>query len=318
MLWTALLSFGHALLCFTLSHAPGAADVREALIRTFTKVTPGELSTAPRIELRVLEVAAQRIVAPTLSEQREFHSAVLTRMEQTDRRVITIENKLLGIERASLRFMDKPFTPRTRRLHQLHVWSQYAGMCPCCRIVQIVKENGERLPACNDEHHSGRAKNKLHQTWTICAECIQRLVDLDYHGAMHQVFVNYQDSPRHFLSVELKKQSILFDPMNPTPTPVLARHIELWPVDQLRPYGLHGLAELLCYLPQHDRRRNRLAPLFPHEGDQPTRGRPGTEVTVQHNRSRHSTSKVTCPSKSSGILAMSRFYARTGIAFLAS
>ena len=205
-----VLNFGHALLYCALSEAPRAADVREALIRTFTKVTQGELSTAPRMEIRVLEVAAQQIVAPILAEQREFHTQVLTRMEQTDRRVITIESKLLGIERASLRFMDKPFTARTRRLHQQHVCSQYAGMCPCCRVVQIVKENAERLPTCNDEHYSGRAKNKLHQTWLTCADCNQRLLDLDYHGAKHQVFVNYQDSLRHFLSVELKKQTILF------------------------------------------------------------------------------------------------------------
>jgi GxxExxY protein len=46
-------------------------------------------------------------------------------------------------------------------------------------------------------------------------------------------------------------------------------------------HGLHGLAELLRYLPQHDRRMNRLAQLFSHEGDRPTRGRQGADVTVQ-------------------------------------
>src|ERR1700728_308550 len=45
-------------------------------------------------------------------------------------------------------------------------------------------------------------------------------------------------------------------------------------------HGLHGLAELLRYLPQHDRRRNRLAQLFPHEGDQPTRSRQRADVAV--------------------------------------
>jgi hypothetical protein len=213
----ALLNPRHISLYSILSRAPRAREVRFLMIDIFEAARAGQIATASRMDLRVIEVACQQMVAPilarqdeTLKEQREFHTQVLTKMEQTDRRVITIESKLLGIERASLRFMDKPFTPRTRRLHQQHVWSQYAGMCPCCRVVQIVKENAERLPACNDEHYSGRAKNKLHQTWLTCAECNQRLLDLDYHGAKHQVFVNYQDSMRHFLSVELKKQTILF------------------------------------------------------------------------------------------------------------
>jgi hypothetical protein len=192
------------------SDMPDANDLTVHVVRVFHRVTRGEMSLAPRMEIRALEIAAQQIVAPILAEQRKFHFDVLSRMDQTDRRVIKIEGQLVEIQRASLRFMDKPFTPRTRRIHQLHVWSQYAGMCPCCRVVQIVKENGDRLLACNDEHYGGRAKNKPHQTWITCAECNQRLLDLDYHGSKHQVFVNYQDSLRHFLSVELKKQSILF------------------------------------------------------------------------------------------------------------
>lgn len=213
----ALLNPRHISLYSILSRAPRAREVRYLMIDIFEAARTGQLATASRMDLRVIEVACQQMVAPilarqdaTLKEQREFHSAVLSRMDATDRRVITIEGKLLLIERASLRFMDKPFTARTRRIHQTHVASQYACMCPCCRQVEIVIPGGQRLPACNDEHYSGRQKNKLHQTWITCAECNQRLLDLDYHGSKHQVFVNYQDSLRHFLSVEQKKQTILF------------------------------------------------------------------------------------------------------------
>ena len=46
-------------------------------------------------------------------------------------------------------------------------------------------------------------------------------------------------------------------------------------------HRLHGIAELLGHLPQHHRRRDRLAQLLAHERDQPARRRQRPDVPIQ-------------------------------------
>jgi hypothetical protein len=70
-----LLNFEQAMKICTLSRTPKADDVCTVMIRVFSRVVNG-ISTEPRMELRVLEVAADRIVAPILREQREFFTGV--------------------------------------------------------------------------------------------------------------------------------------------------------------------------------------------------------------------------------------------------
>jgi hypothetical protein len=202
------LTRDHCIYLLAKSDMPEANDLTVYVVQVFSKALRGELSIAPRMELRALEVAAQHIVAPILAEQRTFHEQVLTRMDRTEGRVRDIETKVGRIEEASTRFMDRPFTLRTRRIHAAVVESQYNGMCPCCRTVKII-ENGARLPECNDEHFCGRQKNRLHQTWITCAGCNQKLRDVDFHGLKYGAFLSYQDALRYW-QAESHKQSLLF------------------------------------------------------------------------------------------------------------
>jgi len=58
-----------------LARTPMAETVRVMIVKVIGRVRDG-ISTEPRMELRVLEVAADRIVAPILREQREFFTGV--------------------------------------------------------------------------------------------------------------------------------------------------------------------------------------------------------------------------------------------------
>jgi hypothetical protein len=121
-----------SLYLFAKSDMPEANDLTVHVVRVFHRVTRGELSTAPRMEVRALEVAAQQIVAPILAEQREFHSQVLCRMDRTEDRVGSIEEKVSRIEEASSRFSDRPFSPATRRLTST---SSRANTTACARAA---------------------------------------------------------------------------------------------------------------------------------------------------------------------------------------
>src|ERR1700676_2408993 len=88
----------------TFSRTPKADDVCTVMIRVFSRVVNG-ISTEPRMEPRVLEVAADRIVAPILREQREFHSQVLVRMDATDHRVANMETIVSNVQ-TNLMFED--------------------------------------------------------------------------------------------------------------------------------------------------------------------------------------------------------------------
>jgi hypothetical protein len=55
-------NFEQAMVICTLSRAPRAEDVRYVMIQVFSRVVSGG-ATVPRMELRALEVAADRIVS---------------------------------------------------------------------------------------------------------------------------------------------------------------------------------------------------------------------------------------------------------------
>lgn len=201
----------HCVYLIAKSDMPEGNDLCVFVVQVFSKALRGKLSTAPRMEIRVLEVAAQQIVAPILAEQRQFHSEVLNRMDRTEGRVCTIEEKVSRIEDASSRFLDRPFALKTRRLHIAVVESEYNGMCPCCRGVRIV-EGGEKLPNCNDEHFRGRQKNAPEDTWISCVDCNQNLRDPDFHASKYGYFQSYQDARRAYQARCAKQQSLPFGP----------------------------------------------------------------------------------------------------------
>ncbi len=210
--WTQYwLDQPHCIYLLAKSEMPIANDITVRVVKMFDRLVRGELSAAPRMEIRVLEVAAQQIVAPILAEQRQFHSEVLNRMDRTEGRVCTIEEKVSRIEDASSRFLDRPFALKTRRLHIAVVESEYNGMCPCCRGVRIV-EGGEKLPNCNDEHFRGRQKNAPEDTWISCVDCNQNLRDPDFHASKYGYFQSYQDARRAYQARCAKQQSLPFGP----------------------------------------------------------------------------------------------------------
>lgn len=192
------INFQQALVVCTLSRTPRAEDVRTVMIQVFSQVVNGDIATAPRMELRALEVAADRIVAPILKEQREFHQQVnefhqqmIGRMDRQDGDIANVKREVIEIKQAvgSRRFN---LTDKTRHTHIAIIESRFGGRCPCCKEVVICADH-KKLSNAQDEHFHGPSKRRLEHTWITCDTCNMRLTDPDYHTIKAPSFIAYQE-----------------------------------------------------------------------------------------------------------------------------
>jgi hypothetical protein len=196
------LNFKQAMVICTLSRTARAEDVRFVMISVFEKFVNGEVSTAPRMELRALEVAADRIVAPILHEQREFHSQVLTRMDHHEGRLIRVEHKITDIERQVVGKRRREFPEEVRAQYVEAVDHYYRGLCPCCRSTIVVRE-GQLLADGEFDHWHSPSKRQANQGWLVCKDCNGRLfTDSEYKTSKHSAFIEFQQA----LALNLKRR----------------------------------------------------------------------------------------------------------------
>lgn len=203
------LNFKQSMRLCTYSRTPRSADVVTAMVNVFDNVVNGGIATMPRMEIRALEIAADRIVAPILKEQREFHSEALTRMERHEVRLITVEREILDM-RKEMGGKRRAFSTETRRRYIGTVEAHYNGYCPCCRAVQVVRD-GKLLPGAEFDHWHHPSKNKAHQGWITCEQCNQRLIsDSEFKSAKYGAFHSFHDALAAY-DGQIRAQSSLFE-----------------------------------------------------------------------------------------------------------
>jgi hypothetical protein len=190
------LRFEQALVVCTQSRTDRAEDVRTVMIQVFTKCANGELATMPRMELRALEVAADRIVAPILHEQRVFHTEVLTRMDRQESRLTTVEHEIVCVHR-EMNSRRRNFSKRTIATYIGTVEHKYHGECPCCRSTVIV-QNGALLPTANCEHWHGASKARVQDGWLTCARCNALLNETEFRSEKQSAFIEFHYARRVF------------------------------------------------------------------------------------------------------------------------
>jgi hypothetical protein len=87
---------------------------------------------------------------------------------------------------------------RAQALHVRVIASRRNGLCPCCQNVPVCTAFA-RLPGAEFDHWYGRNQNRVTQTWLVCGECNQRLLDTDFKAAARSSFEAYQHALRPFL-----------------------------------------------------------------------------------------------------------------------
>jgi hypothetical protein len=93
----------------------------------------------------------------------------------------------------------RPLSASTQRLHIKVIATRRNGLCPCCQEVPVCTEAG-KLSDAEYDHWFSRDKNRLTQTWLVCAECNQRLRDTDFKSRARSAFEAYQQALQPFLS----------------------------------------------------------------------------------------------------------------------
>lgn len=191
------LTFAQAMVICSQSRTKRARDVRTVMIQVFDKIVNGGLATLPgsdlRAEVRALEVAADRIVAPILKEQREFHSQVLGRMDRHEGRLARVEHEIVDIRRHGVS-RRHDFAPDVRKRYIATVEHHYNGLCPCCREVPVTSE-GSLLPGAEFDHWHHRSTNRSDKGWIVCAQCNQKLFsDPDFKDSKWAAFGAFHDA----------------------------------------------------------------------------------------------------------------------------
>jgi hypothetical protein len=190
------LTFEHAMVICSLSRTSRAEEVRTVMIQVFSKFVHGEIATAPRMELRALEIAADRIVAPILREQRVFHTEVITRMDRQESRLASVEHEIVCVHR-EVNSRRRNFSKRTIATYIGTVEHKYHGECPCCRSTVIV-QNGALLPTANLEHWHGASKARVQDGWLTCARCNARLNETEFRSEKQSAFIEFHYARRVF------------------------------------------------------------------------------------------------------------------------
>ncbi len=65
----------------------------------------------------------------------------------------------------------------------------------------IRVRRSERLPGAEFDHWYSRNQNRATQTWLVCAECNQRLLDTEFKSIARSAFESYQLALKPFVGV---------------------------------------------------------------------------------------------------------------------
>lgn len=114
-------------------------------------------------------------------------------------RVVTAELKEIM---ASLPAQRRPLSRRAQEMHVRAIWSRRNGLCPCCQETPVCAASG-RLQGSEFDHWYSRHQNRVTQTWLICSECNQQLLNTDYKAGARSAFEAYQQALRPFLGRQI-------------------------------------------------------------------------------------------------------------------
>jgi hypothetical protein len=161
-----------------LSEGPRASQVRVALRKMYKAYRDGKLQPLDHQTAVFMQVAADRIIAPILAEQRAFHEQVLNRMDATDRRVATIHGQMLNIQGTVEDLASKQRKlPRSgdRALLVEVVRKYFSSRCPCCGEFLILDSAGRPNELFQVDHFNGKHNARLKDIWAVCSSCNSRL-----------------------------------------------------------------------------------------------------------------------------------------------
>jgi len=187
------------------SEAPNSAEVRAHIDRICEAVCTGAL--VPAQSGLTLEKALELI-----DRQADRHMALM--LAQTDKLIVPINHLqqqttvLVGevgelrvrmdtidgeVKSLAARFpvIRKEPKPKDVARHLAAVKKYFNGMCPRCRVVCIVDEDGKRTAACNIDHFHSRDRATFREIWPICIQCNQDRERLAVRGADTLTFVEY-------------------------------------------------------------------------------------------------------------------------------
>lgn len=156
-------------------------------------------STAPAGSQPSLELVPAPVSPPAAPEQLpliRLLEVVRNQVESIEAGQRTIVDELREI-RQNLPQQRRPLSPKTQALHIAVTLARRNGVCPCCQETPVCAASG-RLPGAEYDHFFGRNQNRTTQTWLVCADCNQRLVDSEFKAAARSAFEAYQQAVRPF------------------------------------------------------------------------------------------------------------------------
>ncbi|MCU1326975.1 MAG: hypothetical protein JWN34_2345 [Bryobacterales bacterium] len=100
--------------------------------------------------------------------------------------------------RKNLPQQRRPLSTRTQDIHVRATWARRNSLCPCCQDAPVCSA-AIRLDGGEFDHRYSRAQNLVTQTWLVCRDCNQRLLDTGFKAAARSAFEAYQMALRPFL-----------------------------------------------------------------------------------------------------------------------
>jgi hypothetical protein len=142
------------------------------------------------------------------SEPREPEQLVLRMLEIVKDRVEsihagqrTVVEELRALQK-SMPMQRKPLSRRTQAIHIHATLTRRNGLCPCCQETPVCTDAG-RLSDAEFDHAYSRNQARVTQTWLVCGECNQRLINTDFRAAARSAFEAYQMALKPLLGRQL-------------------------------------------------------------------------------------------------------------------
>lgn len=151
---------------------------------------PPELTIQDTSLVRIDEDAFARALGKELGPR---FASIESRFNQVDEKIGQVDEKIGELQSEVNSIAIRRSLPdKVQRLHVQVCYRMCNGICPCCGIIRITNEHGQRLPVLQFDHWYLRSQSSADKTWPVCRECNQRLRDGDFHDECEVLFKAYQ------------------------------------------------------------------------------------------------------------------------------
>jgi hypothetical protein len=212
---TFWLNEPQAYLVCASARTPRAAEFRLLLVRVFMLYKRGLI--APRqASLETTIVDAQIglyestvLQAPTwaaplvtgIQEMRLGIGNIAQTATETKHIVEAAHSDIMEIKNTQ-DFKRADVTGATLELHIRCLHVRRCGVCPCCETRAILDQRGVKTAEFTIDHWWSRNKNKPAETWPVCAECNQKLLEPKFKATRRSQFDSYQFALSKYLEAE--------------------------------------------------------------------------------------------------------------------